>query len=115
MSTSALLQVIHRIFPFARGLYEDKVSNFWCATSLIIKWRKIFGSQMPLISAGFTLTSCLPTLFILFKNPSHLNFIYSLAICSLSFFIFSVQVHEKSILFPLLPFSLLASEVTFQF
>ena len=30
-------QVIHRMFPFKRGLFEDKVSNFWCATNLIIK------------------------------------------------------------------------------
>jgi len=30
------------MFPFARGLYEDKVSNFWCASSLAIKWQRIF-------------------------------------------------------------------------
>ena len=23
-------QVLHRLFPFARGLFEDKVANFWC-------------------------------------------------------------------------------------
>jgi hypothetical protein len=22
-------QVVHRIFPFARGIFEDKVANFW--------------------------------------------------------------------------------------
>ncbi len=35
-----LLQVIHRIFPFARGIFEDKVANFWCASNVVIKWRK---------------------------------------------------------------------------
>ena len=33
-----LRQILHRLFPVARGLYEDKVANFWCATSLLIKW-----------------------------------------------------------------------------
>src|SRR5436190_11904063 len=26
-----LSQSIHRIFPFARGLFEDKVANLWCS------------------------------------------------------------------------------------
>ena len=30
-------QILFRLFPVARGLYEDKVANFWCATSLLIK------------------------------------------------------------------------------
>ena len=30
----AVLQVLHRMFPFARGLYEDKVANFWCSISV---------------------------------------------------------------------------------
>ena len=32
--TKAVLQVVHRMFPFARGLYEDKVANFWCSISV---------------------------------------------------------------------------------
>lgn len=35
---SALLQIVHRVFPFARGLYEDKVANFWCTSNLVYKW-----------------------------------------------------------------------------
>jgi alpha-1,3-glucosyltransferase len=29
----SVLQVLHRLFPFARGVFEDKVANFWCAIS----------------------------------------------------------------------------------
>ena len=28
-----MVQMVHRIFPFARGLFEDKVANFWCANT----------------------------------------------------------------------------------
>lgn len=28
-------QIIHRIFPMARGLFEDKVSNIWCFSSVL--------------------------------------------------------------------------------
>jgi alpha-1,3-glucosyltransferase len=37
-----VLWVIHRIFPLARGLFEDKVANFWCASNVAIKWRTWF-------------------------------------------------------------------------
>lgn len=30
-------QVLHRMFPFQRGLFEDKVANIWCSLSLLIK------------------------------------------------------------------------------
>lgn len=41
------------------------------------------------------------------RKPTRLRFILALANSSLSFFLFSFQVHEKSILIPLLPISLL--------
>ena len=44
--TSDLLQVLHRIVPVRRGLYEDYVANFWCTTSLAIKWRSLFSQQV---------------------------------------------------------------------
>lgn len=40
-------------------------------------------------------------------QPTVASFIYSLANCSLSFFLFSYMVHEKSILIPVLPITLL--------
>lgn len=37
-----ILQCAHRVFPFARGLWEDKVANFWCAANVVIKFRELF-------------------------------------------------------------------------
>jgi alpha-1,3-glucosyltransferase len=40
-SIEDIKQVFIRIFPVARGLYEDKVANIWCAINVIIKLRQI--------------------------------------------------------------------------
>jgi alpha-1,3-glucosyltransferase len=32
--------VVHRIFPFARGLFEDKVANVWCVLDLVVKLKR---------------------------------------------------------------------------
>jgi len=37
-----VLQVFRRVFPFGRGLWEDKVANTWCATNTLIKWRQLY-------------------------------------------------------------------------
>ncbi|KAK0540209.1 Glucosyltransferase-like protein [Tilletia horrida] len=34
-SPTQFLQVIHRIFPLARGIFEDKVANLWCFLSVL--------------------------------------------------------------------------------
>ncbi|PIN01998.1 Dolichyl-P-Glc:Man(9)GlcNAc(2)-PP-dolichol alpha- 1-_3-glucosyltransferase [Handroanthus impetiginosus] len=43
-------------------------------------------------------------------SPTKRGFLHGLLNCSLSFYLFSFQVHEKSILLPLLPVSFLALE-----
>jgi alpha-1,3-glucosyltransferase len=35
-------QVFIRIFPLARGLYEDKVANIWCTLNVVVKLRNLF-------------------------------------------------------------------------
>lgn len=40
-----ILQVLHRIFPVARGLYEDKVANVWCALNVVVKLRTLLSLQ----------------------------------------------------------------------
>lgn len=40
-----LLQCLHRVFPFSRGLWEDKVANFWCAANVLIKFRDLFAQN----------------------------------------------------------------------
>lgn len=112
-------QVLHRIFPFYRGLFEDKVANIWCALSILIKWQRLF-SQVTLVRARYiviylftidstilTLVCSLPSNIHVLVRPEKRNFIYALICTSFAFFLCSFHVHEKTILFPLLPAILL--------
>ncbi|KAK3147348.1 hypothetical protein QOZ80_3BG0281250 [Eleusine coracana subsp. coracana] len=110
-SSEAALQVISRLAPFERGIYEDYVANFWCSTSVIIKWKKLFAIKLlKIMSLSATILAFLPSLIQQIKSPSNLGFLYSLMNSSFAFYLFSYQVHEKSILLPLLPASLLAQK-----
>jgi alpha-1,3-glucosyltransferase len=103
-----IYQIFHRVFPVARGLYEDKVANFWCALSVLVKLKQLFSlEQLIQISIISTLIAVLPACFYVFRKPVGISFIYALAISSLGFFLFSFQVHEKSVLLPLLPIAML--------
>ncbi|KIJ59031.1 glycosyltransferase family 57 protein [Hydnomerulius pinastri MD-312] len=147
---SSLGASISRIFPFARGLFEDKVANFWCFTNVtVLKWKRAFdGKEALLVKASAVLTAlgfspavagllwggCKTRLTELtssdkkqgdtsatttapLKIPNTPTPIlpllpYALLTTSMSFFLFSFQVHEKTILLPLLPLTLLLSGAT---
>ncbi|OWZ24650.1 Dolichyl pyrophosphate Man9GlcNAc2 alpha-1,3-glucosyltransferase [Phytophthora megakarya] len=106
---STMTQVVHRIFPFGRGLFEDKVANFWCIADFALKIRRHITPTLQMrLCTVMTFIGFTPSIIDLIRRkPSNLRFVLSLAICSLSFFLFSFQVHEKTILLPLLPISLL--------
>ncbi|KAE8914427.1 putative dolichyl pyrophosphate Man9GlcNAc2 alpha-1,3-glucosyltransferase [Phytophthora fragariae] len=106
---STMTQVVHRIFPFGRGLFEDKVANFWCIADFVLKIRRHVTAALQMrLCTAMTLVGFSPSVFdLLRRKPTNLRFVLSLAICSLSFFLFSFQVHEKTILLPLLPISFL--------
>lgn len=156
---AALFQSLHRIFPFARGLFEDKVANFWCALNVVIKLRTLASvptlARMSLIVTGLAvLPSTAGVVWVSYRvgRPSRYSRSHSrttpnattftpstsssssskdqeplafslkdknkaaptshllphlLVTSSLSFFLFSFQVHEKSILLPLMPLTLL--------
>ncbi|KAF0512370.1 ALG6, ALG8 glycosyltransferase [Gigaspora margarita] len=113
-SLEQISQVIIRIFPLQRGLYEDKVANIWCAINVIIKLREIFDiNLLAKISLITTLFAILPSCIYLGSNPDKRYLIYGLANSSLAFFLFSFQVHEKSILLPALPICLLILDDVF--
>lgn len=96
---SVTKQVLHRLFPFARGIFEDKVANFWCCLNVVYKVKEIFDiTTLAKISTALVLASALPSLLILFIKPSEKNLRITLTISSLSFYLFSFQVHEKTIL-----------------
>ncbi|KKY16422.1 putative glucosyltransferase [Phaeomoniella chlamydospora] len=102
-------QSVYRIFPFARGLFEDKVANFWCVLNhAVIKLSALPTSiPLPRLSLYFTLIPISPASIILLINPRKSILLPALASCAWGFFLFSFQVHEKSVLLPLLPMTLL--------
>ncbi|KAL0013247.1 hypothetical protein SO802_000316 [Lithocarpus litseifolius] len=113
-SMEAFSRVLSRLAPFERGIYEDYVANFWCSTSVLVKWKRIFTIQsLKLLSLGATVSTCLPSMVQQIWAPSNQGFLYGLLNSAFSFYMFSFQVHEKSILLPLLPASLLALEEPF--
>lgn len=100
-------QLVHRIFPFARGLFEDKVANFWCALNTIVKLKSYDSSLLQQASLLATLASIFPPCLIIFLKPRKELLPLALASSAWGFFLFSFQVHEKSALLPLMPMTVL--------
>ncbi|KZO92679.1 glycosyltransferase family 57 protein [Calocera viscosa TUFC12733] len=120
-----LLQVAHRIFPVARGLFEDKVSNFWCASDPVIHWRRRLSNEALVRFSGIITigSAALPMLHLLrvswtaggrqqrnVASPALRLLPWAMFNSALAFFLFSFQVHEKSILLPLMPLTLLLGD-----
>ncbi|CAF4973352.1 unnamed protein product, partial [Rotaria socialis] len=74
------IAVLKRLFPFERGLYEDKVANFWCTINLVVKLRSKFTHEaLAKICLLTTSLSILPSCLMLFRRPTVRNFYISLA------------------------------------
>ncbi|XP_062437496.1 dolichyl pyrophosphate Man9GlcNAc2 alpha-1,3-glucosyltransferase isoform X1 [Rhea pennata] len=109
-----IMQVLRRLFPIDRGLFEDKVANIWCSLSILIKIKSVVAPQTQLqLSCAVTFLSLLPTCVKLILEPSLRAFKFALVSCALSFFLFSFQVHEKSILLVSVPVCLIINEIPF--
>lgn len=102
-----LVQMVHRIFPLARGLFEDKVANFWCAANVVIKLRNYPEALLQKAALAATLLAIIPPNVILFLRPRKTTMPLAFAATAWGFFLFSYQVHEKSVLLPLMPMTLL--------
>lgn len=104
-----ITQSIHRIFPFYRGLFEDKVANLWCLlhSSGIHKLHHYAPSTLSTASLTLTTLAILPPCLLLLLHPSRKLLPLALATSSWAFFLCSYQVHEKNVLLPLLPTTLL--------
>lgn len=112
VSQGQALQVLSRIFPFERGLFEDKVANFWCASNTFIKWKTFDRRVVTALSLLATLSAIAPSCINVMMARCHRvlydqTLLWCLFNVSLGFFLFSFQVHEKSVLLPLIPALLL--------
>lgn len=103
-----IAQVLKRIFPFERGIIQDKVSNLWTFTNLFYKLHKI--PKIGLVSLLTTLISISPSVIMVIKNPNIRQLALSLNVVSLCFYLFSFHVHEKTILYPWITFFLWDNE-----
>lgn len=99
-----LVQIVQRVFPVFRGLWEDKVANLWCTlnyTAFKLKTR-FTAQQLQLLALASTLIGIAPSCVCAFVGKPRL-WPWAFASCAWSFFLFSFQVHEKSVLLPLIP------------
>jgi alpha-1,3-glucosyltransferase len=113
------LHVLHRIFPFQRGLFEGKVSNLWCALSTkpVSIRERMPAEWQPILALGTTLMLIVPACYRVFRvgldqrarieNRDWTQLLWASTSTALAFFLASFQVHEKSILLALSPASLL--------
>ncbi|KPV73321.1 glycosyltransferase family 57 protein [Rhodotorula graminis WP1] len=127
-SLSTFGQALHRIFPFARGLFEDKVANVWCALNVVVKLRDLVPTstlaKLALVATGTALVPSVgAVLWVSYRlgrerasgsaavggaaAPTIVLVPHALFLSAMAFFLLSFQVHEKSILLPLMPLTLL--------
>lgn len=86
-------QILQRIFPVKRGLFEDYVANFWCASSVAIKWRELLPPPTLLkLCAGLTLLVAAPAMAQQIARPSPRGLLFCMANSAMAFFMFSFQV-----------------------
>ncbi len=76
---AGVLQVARRLFPFNRGLFEDKVANFWCSISVLVKVKqKLSQGTLVIVSGGLTLMAAFPSSLYLLWRPRAYNFLLAL-------------------------------------
>lgn len=90
-------QVLRRLAPLHRGLFEDYVANFWCGTHTLVKWKRLLPQETLVRLCTFvTLAAALPAGVQQVRAPSRRGFLYCLLNTSLAFFLFSYQVRLNS-------------------
>lgn len=111
---AVLTQAVRRLFPFERGLFEDKVASVWCSLSVLVKLKTLVDTRnMALICLLSTAVCMLPSSLHLLARPTSRHLRYALLNSSLVFFLFSYHVHEKTILLAAIPACMLVSEEPF--
>lgn len=110
---AVLQQAALRVFPFGRGMWEDKVANVWCTLNTVVKLKVLFTpEELQRISLLATLAGISVPMLVVFFNPKKHLLPWAFAASGWAFYLFSFQVHEKSVLIPLMPSTLLIAGVT---
>eukprot|EP00397_Hematodinium_sp_SG-2012_P023728 GEMP01024671.1.p1 GENE.GEMP01024671.1~~GEMP01024671.1.p1 ORF type:complete len:612 (+),score=117.68 GEMP01024671.1:204-2039(+) len=107
---TTLPDLVRSVFPFSRGIFQDYVANVWVSLSPVLRLRNIDPTQIPRmvkVTTGITLVAMAPSMVDVFRRPTFAKLLFALWSSSMSFYLFSWQVHEKAILLPLLPVLLL--------
>ena len=104
-AVSSVSPILVAVFPFHRGVFEDFVANFWILISPVLRLRSerrlVEIANLAKVSSILTLASVGECLLNIFRNPKRDRFALALSHCSLAFYLFSWQVHEKAICLPL--------------
>eukprot|EP00834_Sanchytrium_tribonematis_P001937 NODE_52_length_30984_cov_1.383358.p4 type:complete len:484 gc:universal NODE_52_length_30984_cov_1.383358:1792-341(-) len=102
--------IVKRIFPVHRGLYEDKLGNFWCISDVVFKWRRRFSEEfLAKLCTALCLLLTIPVSFqmsrniLKLKNPTLINqqVLLGCSITSFIGFMFGYHIHEKTIMLPI--------------
>ena len=105
------LAVALRLAPIKRGVYEDHVASLWCVTNPLFRWKTRFEAPaLARAAATLSLAACVPCCAQQLLRPSRRGLLYAMLNTALAAFLLGFQVHEKSILLPLLPAALLAHD-----
>jgi alpha-1,3-glucosyltransferase len=98
---------LHVHSPCAASLLS--VHDCRCATSPVFKWKTRFAAPtLARAAAALSLAACAPSVAHQILRPSRAGLLYGMLNASFAAFLLGFQVHEKSILLPLLPAALLA-------
>lgn len=90
-------QVITRIFPVRRGLYEDYLANWWCTTSVAIKWKSLIAAaSLVRLCAGLTILAAAPSMLQQVLSPSPQGLLLGMTNSAFAFYMFGYQVRLSS-------------------
>jgi alpha-1,3-glucosyltransferase len=110
---SQMQQIVHRLFPFGRGLVHDYwAGNIWALylflDKIVTKMCKIspLPEITPSICAAFLFFGLLPACICAWKATPHI-FIRCVVFGSLSSFMLAYHVHEKAIMTAIIPLTIL--------